>query len=76
MARFKGFIGASYCQERSVSPEKLTKLFNGRIHFYPIKGKRKMYEPNQQKLDVTVCSKEKCQTYNLDDFKFKIGENM
>ena len=35
-----------------------------------------MYEPNQQKLDVTVCSKEKCQTYNLDDFKFKIGENM
>lgn len=30
-----------------------------------------MYEPNQQKLDVTVCSKEKCQTYNL-----KIGENI
>ena len=38
MVSFKGLIGASYCQERSVSPEKLTKLFNGRIHFYPIKG--------------------------------------
>ena len=75
MISFKGFMSASHCQERSVSPEKLTN-YNGRIHFYPIKEKRKIYETNQQKLDVTVCSKKKCQTYKLDDFKFKIGENI
>lgn len=72
MVSFKGLIGASYCQERSVSPEKRTnEIIQWTYSFLSYKrDQRKMYEPNQQKLDVTVCSKEKCQTYNLDDFKF------